>query len=376
MKILSATLYPLSIPFVDSFSHSLASRNCSDSVIVKLTTDTGIAGYGEALPRPYVTGETKQGCIDSLKNQWLPAILGVDLSGIGSNDILVDVERLLAGCSFVGNSARGAVELALIDCLLRSFGNALSSILPAKIAEVVYSGVITSGTSEKVEKIARRLKSAGLRVIKVKVETSDDVGRVALVREIMGPDVSIRLDANGAFNSGNIMDFLSAVARYNIDCIEQPIPRGVMDEWAILRRASPIPLMVDESLVTIGDAEALIEQKACDYFNLRISKLGGIAPTLAIARLATNAGIGIQLGCLVGETAILSAAGRQLAAHLAGLRFIEGSYGSHLLIEDIADEDITFGSQGRAPLLSGSGFGVTIREDLLLKYAEQVITVH
>jgi muconate cycloisomerase len=94
-----------------------------------------------------------------------------------------------------------------------------------------------------------------------------------------------------------------------------------------------------------------------------------------MAELAATAGIGIQLGCQVGETAILSAAGRHVAAHLNGLRFVEGSYGTHILAEDIAEEDVVFGHGGIAPVLTGHGLGISVREDRLVKYAADIISM-
>ena len=131
--------------------------------------------------------------------------------------------------------------------------------------------------------------------------------------------------------------------------------------------------MVDESLITTEDAQALIAAAACDFFNLRISKCGGIAKTIAIAQLAETAGIKLQVGCQVGETAVLSAAGRHLAAWLDEVAFVEGSYGELLLTEDISRESIYFGNGGRASLLRQPGLGITVQEHLLKKYAHQII---
>ena len=141
---------------------------------------------------------------------------------------------------------------------------------------------------------------------------------------------------------------------------------------AFVKSNSTIPVMADESIVTLDDAKRLIDQNACDYFNLRISKCGGIYNTLAIVELSKQMGIKIQLGCLVGETAILSAAGRHLAAHLSEVKFVEGSYSTHLLVDDIAQEEIKFGNKGEAPVFSGEGLGVNIKEDLLTKYAKEI----
>ena len=131
--------------------------------------------------------------------------------------------------------------------------------------------------------------------------------------------------------------------------------------------------MADESLVTIEQARHLIDARACDYFNIRLSKCGGVTGSLAIAKLAAQAGIKIQVGAQVGETAILSAAGRTFAAHLPTLAFAEGSFGTWLLSEDIAFEDVSFGYAGVAPLLASRGLSVTVKDETLERLAVEKI---
>lgn len=379
MKIASACIYALNIPFTESFSHSLFERNHSDSIIVKITTDSAISGFGEGVPRHYVTGETRDTSVDHIKNELLPRIIGARLDGIAVKHAFSQINNLIpeptAKGTVIWNAARCAIELAVIDCFFRSNNLSVSDALPPISQTITYSGVIGAGSIAKVEKMAQRCKVAGFKYIKMKVSAEDDAGLVAAVRNILGPSVSIRLDANTAFNQKTAVQFLKSVEQYDIACIEQPIPRGDPSELAALRALSPIPVMADESIVTIQDAQGLIEKNAVDYFNLRISKCGGLYKTIAIADLARSVGIGIQLGCQVGETAILSAAGRHLAAYLKDLRFVEGSYSTHLLVEDISEEAIVFGPGGRADILTGVGFGITVREELLDKYAEVKMSI-
>jgi muconate cycloisomerase len=127
--------------------------------------------------------------------------------------------------------------------------------------------------------------------------------------------------------------------------------------------------MVDESLVTRSDADTLIEARAADLFNVRISKCGGLAPSLAIASAALKAGLGVQVGSQVGETAILSAAGRHLAAALPEIKFVEGSFGTLLLAEDVSVESVRFGHRGEAPVLTGPGLGIRVVEERLRRHA-------
>ena len=203
----------------------------------------------------------------------------------------------------------------------------------------------------------------------------DDYARVAAVREIVGDAVSLRIDANGAYDVKGALSLIRSVQPLRIDCIEQPVSRGDINALAQVKVDSPVQIMADESVITSGDAEALIDNNACDLFNLRISKNGGFFKTLKIADMARQAGIGLQLGCQVGETAILSAAGRHLAVYMPDLKFTEGSYGTLLLEEDITRESIQFGHGGKAPLITGDGLGINVNEDILEKYAEKTISV-
>ena len=381
MRISSACIYSLNIPFVESFRHSLHERNSSDSIVVKVATECGISGYGEGVPRSYVTGETRKTAVEHVRSELLPRILGAELEGIDPccafeymHGLLPDSDAETGGAD-VWNASRCAVELAVIDCLFRIRNASVAAILTPVSQNITYSAVIGANSIARTEKIAHNCKAAGFKYVKMKVSGDEDSERIAMVRKILGPSVSIRLDANGAFSLETARQFMASAEEFDIECIEQPVPRGNPIELATLRSSSPIPIMADESVVTILDAKELIQKKAVDYFNLRISKCGGLYRTLAIADLARFAGIGIQLGCQVGETAILSAAGRHLAAHLADLHFVEGSYGTHLLTEDIAEENIVFGAGGNAPILTGPGLGVTVREELVDKYAENIITV-
>lgn len=129
--------------------------------------------------------------------------------------------------------------------------------------------------------------------------------------------------------------------------------------------------MLDESLCGETDARRAIEAGTCDLFNIRLSKCGGFLPSLKLAAIAHQAGLGYQLGCQVGETGILSAAGRHFAVSIAGIRYLEGSYDRFLVKERVTAEDITFGYGGYAPALIGHGLGVTIDEAALQRVVQR-----
>lgn len=383
MRIIGATLFALRLPFVEAFSHSTSVRSCSDSIIVRLTGDDGGIGYGEGVPRPYVTGETVETCVDHMVHHLWPAIARVDYPHLipapDPVETLAPVAGTLPDHSSNGviawHAARAAFELALIDVLLRNQRLSLAAILPQKRPEVTYTGVVTGGSVDKAVLLARTCTQFGLQAIKIKIGGTDACERVAAIRKAVGPSVSLRVDANGAYTAKEAIATLADLAAFDITCAEQPIPRGDPAELAHVKAQTPIPVMADESLVTLADAQALIAARACDFFNLRLSKCGGIHRTLEMARMAVRADVRLQLGCQVGETAILSAAGRHVAAYLDEVEFVEGSYGSMLLMEDVAENNITFGHGGVAQGLQGPGLGVQIRDDCLHTYAETIVTL-
>ncbi|HYO91621.1 MAG TPA: enolase C-terminal domain-like protein [Pyrinomonadaceae bacterium] len=382
MRITEATIYGLNIPFVESFNHSTQARHASDSIVVRLVSEDGVTGYGEGVARSYVTGETIETSLARITNRLLPAVLKKDFAELvpGPDPLaaLAPIDEALpdeakSNGVIAWHAARCAVETALIDCLLKRQKLSLAHLLPPAREFVTYSGVITEGSLEKSVQHAKFFKLFDVRQLKIKIGAAGARERVAAVREVVGPNVSLRLDANGAYDVPQAIHMLRELAAFDIASIEQPIRRGSLTDLAEVKNNSPIPLMVDESLVTLADGSALIEAAACDYFNLRLSKCGGIARTLRLARLAERAGLKVQLGSHVGETAILSAAGRHVAAHLCDPAFVEGSYGQMLLAEDVSQDSIGFGHGGRAPLLRGMGLGVKIREEVLCRFAHTVI---
>lgn len=378
MRIKSCTIYALRIPFVEAFAHSAKSRDVSDSIVVRLEAADGTLGYGEGVARRYVTGETVETCIKHIREVLWPAVALQDypelmpdadpLHALARVDESLPVQESEGVIAF--NAARAAVELALLDCLLRQRNMSLAELMPPSRTSITYGGVISSGSIESCKRRAKQLKLFGISEVKIKLRDREDASRVRAVREVLGDAARLRVDANGAFDTRTAIETAQALAPFNIAAFEQPTARK-MGAAALkeVRENTSIPIMADESLVTMADARALIDAGACDYFNLRVSKCGGIARTLRLARLAEAAGIALQLGSQVGETAILSAAGRHMAAHLERVAFVEGSYGKLLLTEDVSHDPVHFGHGGRAPLLRGPGLGVQVREDVLKKYA-------
>jgi len=373
-RIEAITIYKLKIPFHQAFHHATQSREESDAVIVRVKDTSGQIGYGEALPRPYVTGETTASMIAHLRERLAPEIFArTFVTGWATFELLdscrAEWTRSQDSAVSAWNAAFCAVELALLDWSLKSLTTSLSAFLPPVRNEVIYSGVISSDNPAEAAALAKRMVKFGLRQLKIKVGTSEDYDRVAAVCQAVGPQVALRADANGAWSAAQAVEALNRLKPYNLQVIEQPVPAGDLAGMRKVRAETSLPVMADESLVTIEQASQLVDARACDYFNIRLSKCGGVTGSLAIAKLAAQAGIKIQVGAQVGETAILSAAGRTFAAHLPELAFAEGSFGTWLLSEDIAFEDVSFGYAGVAPLLASRGLSVTVKDETLERLA-------
>jgi len=377
MRIRSAKLYALGIPFRESFSHALKVRRGSDAIVLRLESDTGVVGYGEAAPRPYVSGESVDSVLEHAPSVLWPALRAFELPSSDSPDLLKQLQSAIPderdGEVVANNAARSAFEVAMLDCILRSENRPISDLLPPVRKKVRYDGAIDSSTTKKASRLARVMKTARLGQIKVKVGLDNDLERLGEIRRIMGPDKPIRVDANCAWTVDEAVEALRELSQFDIEAVEQPIPRGDVDALRRLRDQIDIPIVVDESLVTLEDAHALIAAKACDVFNIRVSKCGGFGHCLALADLAQQHGMAIQIGAHVGETAILSAAGRHLAAALPEVKYLEGSYGTLVLSEDVATVSIKFGFGGSGKLLRGPGLGIRVKDTQLEKFALRTV---
>lgn len=377
------TIYRLRIPFHQTFSHALHSREESDAIIVKVSGSDGRSGFGEALPRAYVTGETTASMVARIRDFLAPRVFQENFSPGWQTmeqlqSLLPDWTRNsdLNNSVTAWNAAFCAVELALLDWSLRADHSALADYLPPSRFEVVYSGVISADRPKDAAALAKRMAHLGITQIKVKVGTADDGARLDAVRKAVGDSVELRADANGAWGATQAVEQLRILAPFKLALIEQPVAADDIAGMKQVRGKCGIPVMADESLVTVEQARSLVEEKACDLFNIRLSKNGGIGGSLAIARLAQEAGIKIQVGAQVGETGILSAAGRTFAAHIPVLVCTEGSFGTWLLTEDITFDNLAFGPGGRAPLLHSRGLSVTVKQEALDRLTVEKFELH
>ncbi len=373
VKVVELTALQVRIPLRRPIRHASHSRTSTDNVVVRCLLDDGTEGFGEGVPRDYVTGETIDSVFDHLKRSDLSSQL---TRCRDFDEAIALAERLRLSpipgderdCQ--GNAARCAVELALLDAYGKRFGQPLSAVtqrlapdLYHPRAVVRYSGAIMGARSRwKLFLAAAVSRLNGFSQVKAKVgiEGSDDVQRLRRIRRYLGWNIDLRIDANDAWPAPEVARRIQALEPFRLTSVEQPVAHAEVASLAEVRRRIHTPIMLDESLCGLFDAERAVEQGSCDLFNLRLSKCGGFIPSLRLARFAREHHLGYQLGCQVGETALLSAAGRHFAASVGQLRYVEGSYDRHLVREALGMSDLTFGWRGKAPALAGPGLGVTL----------------
>ncbi|OWK43824.1 dipeptide epimerase [Fimbriiglobus ruber] len=372
MQIVALEAFHVRIPLRRPVKHASHTRTETDNVLVRCGLSDGSVGWGEGVPRDYVTGETIDSALELLKTSDLPRQLescsdferAVQFAGrLRLNPVPGD-DRLCQG-----NAARCAVELAVLDAYGRAFGESLVHVtkfvapdLYEPRERVQYSGVILSAKGWKARAYAVGQRLYGFRQLKVKVGIAgqDDAARLRAIRNWAGRAMDLRVDANEAWSPAEVADKIRALEPFGITSVEQPVRHEDVAALAAVRQQVKVSIMLDESLCSEVDAERAIGGGWCDLFNLRLSKCGGLIPALRLAALAGKHGLGYQLGCQVGETGILSAAGRQFATSVKGIRALEGSYDRRLVYDWLTTEDITFGRGGWAPTLTGCGLGVTV----------------
>lgn len=391
MRIAELAAYLVHVPLKREIKHASATRRESANLLVRCRLRDGTEGWGEGVPRSYVTGETAEGALEQLA----ATPLGQQLDGdcVNWNDVIALCESFrpasseedVRGCH--GNALRCAVELSLLDAFGRLFNQPVRALareyapaasIFAERDSVQYSAAIMAESPRSERRGAIKMRLYGFTQCKVKVgaEGADDATRLRRIRRWIGRRVDLRLDANEAWHASEVADRLAPLIPCGITCIEQPVAHEEVAALAELRPSLGVPVMLDESLTGVFDAQEAIRRGTCDLFNIRLSKCGGFLNSLRLAAMAASAGLGYQLGCHPGETGILSAAGRHWACSVSGIRYLEGSYDRHVLAELLTNEDITFGYGGRAPAIDKPGLGVTVNPAVLQRWTRQERTFH
>jgi L-alanine-DL-glutamate epimerase-like enolase superfamily enzyme len=369
MIVKKLDIWHLRLGFQSPIKHNLATHQGSDNLVLRVTTEDAVKGYGEGVPRGFVTGEVLDGSLSFLTEVLAPAVLSREFhSPPALHQTLAEIYRQSQADRYP--AAFCALEMALLDAAGLTWKMPVSQLLGLKLRDQLeYSGVIPMMSPEKMRRLCQVIKKIGMRFVKLKVGTDSDLENLQLTREELGHEVDIRVDANSAWTPSEAIARLREMLPYQISAVEQPVAKSDFVGLKQVREALPIPVIADESVCNEADARSLIELRACQIFNIRLSKCGGLGAATRIRKMAETAGILCQVGCHVGETSILAAAGRQFALTVPQLSFVEGSFSPFVLLRDVVVQPVAFNSGGMAYELPGPGLGIEVLEPSLNEMA-------
>lgn len=308
MIITSIDIYKLDIQFHHPIKVAIGVVEEAENVAIKITTDTGIEGWGEASPCcPYITGDLQATAYATAEHL---ARMIVGKNPLGIENRMSEINRYMVG----EPSIRGAFDMALYDIAAKAANMPLYQFLGGEQREIRTDLTIGwQDTIEQTKERAQAILDQNFDAIKLKVGRPglEDVAHVAAVRELAGPDIQIKMDSNQGWDFPTAVANINAMKPLNLDYSEQPLPVWDIDGMARLRDKVDLPICADESVFDDKDALKLIRAGAADYLNIKLGKSGGIHTALRINAVAEAAGSKCMIGCFGESRLALSA-----AAHL------------------------------------------------------------
>lgn len=308
MKIRDIEIYALNIPMKKSFAIAQGTQTTLDNVLIRIQTDVGITGLGESSPARLITGETQDSNIASCRA--IKSLL------LGKDPLAV--ESCLGDIGVIAHSEPSivaAVDMALFDIMGKAAGLPLYRLLGGDKVAFETDITVFLDTPEVMAREAAGYVQEGFGTLKVKTgRASDvDVAAIRMIREAVGPDVRIRIDANQGWTPAQASGVLKLLESSGLQLCEQPVAAWDVSGLRSVRDKSLIPIMADEALFSPADALRLVREEACDLFNIKLMKSGGILRALKIAHIAEAANIRCMVGCMT-EGRIGLTAGAHLVA--------------------------------------------------------------
>ena len=297
------------------------------NVFLLIETNSGIVGYGCAAPDKLVTGETSETVLRDLTDIVEPSIKGSD--PLRPVMLLERLKPLLKHRP----SALAAVDMALFDILGKASNLPLWRLFGGFRDRIRTSVTIGILPEKETSESAKKFVSAGFKSLKLKggIDVDADVSRVLKVRETVGDKIELRFDANQGFTVENSLKFVKQTRRARLELIEQPTPKGEPDMLGRVTRGVSIPVMADESLLTLRDTFRIARKGLADMVNVKLMKVGGISEALQINAVARSADLEVMVGCM-DEAALSIAAGLHFA--LARPNVLYADLDGHLALVD------------------------------------------
>lgn len=310
MKIERIRLGKIEVPLIKPFKTALRTVDRIVSTVVRLETDTGEIGWGEAHPTGPITGESHESVRGAIANYILPGIQGKPIES------LEEVFSALHGSCAGNTSAKAAVDMAVFDLFGKRYGLPLYRLFGGNSNETETNLTISVNPPDEMARDSVEAVSRGFRILKIKVglDPGLDIERIKAVREAVGRDIVIRVDANQGWNAREAVRIMQELERADlrIELVEQPVKAKDFEGMRRVTRSICTPVLADESVFSPADALKLIGMGAADYINIKLMKTGGLNQGLLICSVAEATGTECFMGCML-ETKLAVTA----AAHLA-----------------------------------------------------------
>lgn len=367
LHITQIEVYKSPIKLKEPFVISLGPLEYAKNVVVVIRCNSGLTGFGESSPFMTINGESMDTCF--VVAQYLGKIL------IGKNPLDVAACSALMDSIIFGNSSiKSAFDIALYDIASQHAELPLYTYLGGKNDKTLITDYTVSlGPKEKMVRDAIKIVDRGFQFVKVKLggKKEEDIERIQLIREAIGTEMPLRIDANQGWNTDDAIEILNRIENCKIQHCEEPIPRWNFMELAKVRMNSPIPIMADESCCDHNDAKRLVDLDACHLFNIKLGKSSGFFKALKIIEIAEQSNIKIQVGGFLE-----SRLGFTAAAHLSLLseNIIHFDFDTPLMfIEDPVIGGITYESNGVVNIPDSIGLGVSMDDSYLQKLSKVII---
>ena len=310
MKITDIRIAKISVPLRVPFKTALRTVNSVEDIIVEIHTDTGLVGYGEAPPTGAITGDTTGAIIGALRDHIIPKLKGQEI------DAFEPLMKTLDASVVHNTSAKAAVDIALYDLYGQMLGAPVYKLLGASRKSITTDITISVNDPEEMARDTLTAIARGYDTLKIKVgiDPTLDVARLAAVRKAAGPDIRLRIDANQAWSPKQAVKLLNQMQEQGLDIelVEQPVKGRDFEGLRYVTERSYVPVMADESVFSAEDAMTIMQMGAADLINIKLMKCGGIHNALKIASAAEVYGMECMIGCMLEAKVSVNA-----AVHLA-----------------------------------------------------------
>lgn len=310
MRITEVKLGKISVPLRVPFKTALRSVSSVEDVIVEIHTDTGAVGYGEAPPTGAVTGDTTGAILGALRDHLIKTIVGRDV------DDFEDLMKAVNACIVKNTSAKAAVDMALWDLYGQLYKIPVYKLMGGSRKQIVTDITISVNDPEEMGRDAINAIDRGYDTLKIKVGSNPDmdVARLVAVRQAVGPDTCIRIDANQGWNPKQAVKLLNQMQEKGLDIefVEQPVKAHDFEGLKYVTERSYVRVLADESVFSPEDAMTIMQMGAADLVNIKLMKCGGLYNALKIASAAEVYGVECMIGCMLEAKISVNA-----AVHLA-----------------------------------------------------------